>query len=367
MALIYALSSILAFLLTFYFNGLIRKFAYQRKIFAPLRQRDIHLGATPRLGGAAIVLGLVITLVVIYLLNPNFLNFTNQFRAGIDRHFLGILIGVVLLMIVGIYDDLRDLSPGKQLFWQFIAAGIIVASGIGINFIRSPWGILPLDQWTWHLFTLSGYSYTITLWSDLFTVVWLILMMNVINWLDGLDGLAAGISIIAGIMLFVLTFMIHDVTAVAILAIVFVGSVGGFLPWNWHPAKMFMGSAGSNTIGYILGILAIVSGGKLAISLLVLGLPVFDAILVAVSRIIKGKSPFKADRSHLHHRLLKAGFTVQKTVILLYLITFIFGILGLIDANAQAKLVLLVWAAAVLVLIVAITLILEKINGKKIQ
>lgn len=362
---IYLFSALSALVISFFLTGFIRHFAIKKKILSKLRERDMHTRPVPRLGGIAIGTSLVIVLFAVGMLYPDVLQFISEDRLGIDRYLLGIILGSILITLVGVRDDLNDLTPGKQLFWQFVAAGIIIASGIGIDFIRSPWGLIYLNQWTWQLITIGSYTYSITLWSDLFTIVWLIVMMNVINWLDGLDGLAAGVTGIAAVMLFILSLIIGGNPATAILAIVLAGSIFGFLPWNFNPAKIFMGSAGSYLLGFILGVLAIVSGGKLATAILVLGLPVFDAIWVALRRIISGNSPFKGDRRHLHHRLVDAGFSVKQSVILIYLIAFVFGILALVDANAQAKLVLLIWVMAVLVILGATTFVLEKKNGKK--
>lgn len=362
---IYAISFLFALAISFSFTGYIRDWSTRKRIVAYPRQRDLHSKPVPRLGGIAISLGLVIAIILIYTLFQANFRFTDQVRLGVDRHVLGIIVGSIVITLVGIYDDLKDLKPAKQFFWQFIAAVIIVASGIGINFIRSPWGVLPLDQWTWHIFTFSDYTYTVTFWSDLFTIFWLIIIMNVVNWLDGLDGLAAGVTGISAIVLFILSIILGNNMATAILAIILAGSIFGFLPWNWNPAKIFMGSTGSYLIGYILGVLAIVSGGKLATAIIVLGLPIFDALWVVVRRLISKKSPFSSDRRHLHHRLIDAGFSVKKTVTTLYFIALVFGLLALVDTGADVKFVLIIWVLATLVIIGATSLALEKKNGKK--
>lgn len=364
--IIYIISFLIALAISFSATGYIRDLATRLKILAIPRERDLHSKPVPRLGGIAIGLGLVIGILLIYLLFPNDFRFTSQIRLGLDRQILGIIIGSIVITLVGIYDDLKDLKPAKQFFWQFVAAALIVASGIGIDFIRSPWDMLSLDQWTWNIFTFHNYTYTITFWSDVFTIVWLIVIMNVVNWLDGLDGLAAGVTGISAIVLFILSLILGNNMATAILAIILAGSIIGFLPWNWSPAKIFMGSAGSYLIGYILGVLAIISGGKLATAIIVLGLPIFDALWVVIRRLLSKKSPFYSDRRHLHHRLIDAGFSVKKTVGILYLIALVFGLLAIIDTGARAKFVLIIWALATLVIIGATSLVLEKKNGKPI-
>lgn len=363
---IYTTAFLAALFISFLATGFIKNLATRLKIIAIPRKRDIHQKPTPRLGGLAISITFIVILVVAYLLYPSALNFTNETRFGLDRHLLGIVIGSIIITLVGVWDDIFDLKPVKQLFWQFVAAIAVVAAGMGINFIRSPWGPLPLDQWTFNLFSLGQYTYTITFWSDLFTIVWLILIINVTNWLDGLDGLAAGVSGIAALTLFILSLLVGNNIATATLAIILAGSIFGFLPWNWNPAKIFMGSAGSYLLGYILGVIAIISGGKMATAIIVLGLPVFDAFWVASRRIISGKSPFLADRRHLHHRLIGAGLSVKKSVAILYAVAIVFGILALLDANASAKLVLIIWTVAVLVILGTMTMALEKKNGKHI-
>lgn len=363
---IYIIAFLVALFISFLATGYIKNFAARLKILAFPRNRDLHSKPVPRLGGVAIGFGFIFVIILIYLAFPTDFRFTNQIRLGLDRQILGILIGSIVITLVGIYDDLKDLKPAKQFFWQFVATAIIVASGIGINFIRSPWGVLPLDQWTWHIFTFNDYSYTITFWSDLFTICWLVIIMNVVNWLDGLDGLAAGVTSISAVVLFILSLILGNNAATAILAIILAGSILGFLPWNFNPAKIFMGSAGSYLIGYILGILAIVSGGKLATAIIVLGLPIFDALWVVARRVISKKSPFASDRRHLHHRLIDAGFSIRNTVLILYLIALIFGILAIVDTGAEAKFVLIIWVVATLTIIGATTFVLEKKNGKLI-
>ena len=365
MFLIYLLIIFFAGLLAFLLTGFVRNLAIKKQILSVPRERDVHQKPIPRLGGVAIAGTIIVTLLVVNLFNPQLLNFTAESRFGFDRHLLGVIVGMIIITLIGVWDDLTDLKPRWQFLLQFLAASVIIASGIGIDYIRSPWGLIPLNQWHWPLFTIGNYSTSITLWSDLFTMVWLVIIMNVINWLDGLDGLATGISGIAAFMLFVLSLLIGDHTATTILALIVAGAAFGFLPWNWHPAKIFMGSSGSYGLGFVLAVLAIISGGKLATAILVLGLPVFDAIWVASKRIFAGRSPLSADRSHLHHRLIDSGLSVRKSVGLLYVIALIFGILALIDSDAQAKLVLILWVVAVLVILGALTILLEKRNGKK--
>jgi len=338
--------------LTFALTGVLRRVSIRRGIVAKPRERDIHTKPTPRLGGVAMIVSFIVVFAAAQILSPRILWFTDELRLGLDRQALGLMAGMVVLLLFGIWDDVRSLTPRQQFLGQFLAASCVIASGIGIDFITNPFGppgsVISLQQVTIPLFPIGTHVATITLWSDLFTLFWLIAVMNTMNWFDGLDGLAGGVSAIAALLLAVLSVMVGSPVGIIAMLVILFGSLLGFLPWNWFPAKIFMGTAGSTFLGFVLGAAAIISGGKIATALLVLGVPVLDALWVIGYRIAHRRPVAQADRSHIHHRLIDAGLSVPLAVLLLYLLAALFGGMALLYNDSAMKL----WLAVLLVVTV---------------
>jgi UDP-GlcNAc:undecaprenyl-phosphate GlcNAc-1-phosphate transferase len=179
---------------------------------------------------------------------------------------------------------------------------------------------------------------------------WLVAIINVVNWLDGLDGLAAGVSAIAAIFIFIISILSGIAQPLtALVAIILAGSILGFLPYNFNPASIFMGDSGSQFLGYMLGILAIICGGKLATAGLVLGFPILDGFWVVSRRLLEGNSPFKADKKHLHHRLLSIGLSQRQVVLILYFLSIIFGLIAVL-AGSYDKF----WAGMILIFLMIV-------------
>jgi UDP-GlcNAc:undecaprenyl-phosphate GlcNAc-1-phosphate transferase len=291
--------------------------------------RRVHDRPTTRLGGLAIFLAFFAA-VGVSLLYPR--SDPNEMP-----RLLGLLIGCVVMFVVGIYDDHRELKSVPQLTAQLVAAIIAVAFGVSILEIPNPFGgALPFQEW----------------FAMLFTLFWLMGMVNTINWLDGIDGLAAGVTVIAGSVLFIHTFRLEQLS-ISLLALALIGAALGFLLFNFSPAQIFMGSAGANVLGFALGVLSIIGGAKVATALLVLGIPILDVAWQIISRLRAGRSPFVADRGHLHHRLLDLGLSQRAIVILYYTFTAFFGVLALVLPSGAYKLIALViiGAGALLVLV----------------
>ncbi|EKD79262.1 MAG: hypothetical protein ACD_41C00125G0009 [uncultured bacterium] len=236
-------------------------------------------------------------------------------------------------MIGGLIDDLKNLSPKRQLIFPVLACLIIVASGIGIEYISNPFGgVWSLDQYQWTIWQKQGVPYQLTLWADLFTVGWLMVSMYTTKLLDGLDGLVAGIGTIGAtiIGLLSLTAVVMQ-PETAVVAFIFAGACFGFLLWNFSPAKIYLGEGGALLVGFMLGILAIMSGSKIATALLILGLPMLDLLAVVLRRVfIEHKSPFTGDLFHLHYQLRDKGWNDRQIVLAYYAITAGFGISTLI-------------------------------------
>lgn len=341
----YYLASLSAFGLSLVLTAIFSRYARRRRLFtAPIRERDVHTQPVPRIGGAAIVASFLAVIVAIQLFWPDLLSLGNQQIFGIDRNLFGVILGILILAIVNLADDFKDLPWGVKLIFQIVAALIVAAFGIKIQWFTNPFG----DP-----FLLGSLDW-------LFVVIWLVGLSNIINWLDGINGLAGGVSAIALAILFFLSVSPSVAqTENALIAAVGFGAVIGFLPFNIVRAKAFLGDTGSVFLGFLIGVIAIVSGGKIATAFLALAIPFLDGIVVVVTRLIHHQSPFAADKRHLHHRLLALGFKPWQIVGLFYLISLLFGLFAL-NSQALGKFYLALLALIVMGLFVVI----YSISGK---
>ena len=314
----------------------VRRFAIKVGAVDQPGGRRVHQSPTPRLGGIAITASILLVIVGTVLLAPDQLHFVDQTVAGVDRNLVGVIVGIIILLATGIWDDLHDLNPWLKLGLQTLAALAVVAFGVQIKWISNP---------------LGGLNIIIGSWTYLLVPLWLLLMMNVMNWFDGLDGLTSGLSVIAAV---IIVFLSLEPTvnqpATAWLAAIVAGAALGFLPWNWFPAKIFMGDSGSMVLGFLLGVFAIISGAKFATAALVLGIPILDAVWVIGRRILTGQNPMQADRKHLHHRFLDAGFHPRTAVLTLYAIAAAFGTIALRSGTA-GKVHALGWLMGLMVIL----------------
>lgn len=312
-------------------------------------QRKQHRQVTPLLGGLAVIAAANIVWLVLLAAGQ----FTGtEFPA---KYVIGLIAASGFLAVGGFLDDRLKLKPGPQLFWPVAAILAVGLAGIGVAFITNPFGgLMYLDQLNWDLWTNDeGVAYQVTLWADLFTFVWLLGAMYTTKILDGLDGLVSGVGVIGALIIFLLTQQpFVDQPAVGLIALSLVGAAGGFLIFNWSPAKIFLGESGSLFIGFVLGVLSIISGGKIATALLILGLPILDLAWVIFRRAtIRHASPFTtADRSHLHFRLLDAGLSVRQSVGLLYAITIMFG-LSTLFVSGPMKVLTLAGTVVIMILL----------------
>lgn len=316
------------------------------------RARDVHKKPVPRIGGVAIFLSYILVSLFLYL----FVYEKTLLSSDFTHHLIGIWLGGLLISGTMLLDDIIGLRAYKKLGIQIAVALVVIASGIGIDSLSNPFGpTLNLNSVYIPLFTYGGIVYHFSLWSDLLTMVWLVGMMNVINFVDGVDGLAGGISAIAALTIFQLSLLIGQPNT-AMVAVILAGSVLGFLVWNFPPAKIFMGDCGSMFLGFMLGVLPLISGGKLATVFLVLGFPIVDGILVAVGRIARGKNPLTTpDKTHLHHRLLGAGFSQRQAILLIYILAIAFGWVAL-RASSLGKIVAsLILCALIAIFILTLT------------
>jgi UDP-N-acetylmuramyl pentapeptide phosphotransferase/UDP-N-acetylglucosamine-1-phosphate transferase len=343
--LILTVAGSVAFLVSFVLTPLIRRFALKRGLVVPPAPRRVHKIPTPRIGGIAIFIGFL--LAVLSGLAVSFL--VNHFWRSDDLwRIVLVLIGATFIAVISAIDDLRPLSAGLRLVCHFLAAFLLVIpqlinpdgrSGIIIDIFNNPFG---------GVIDLRG----IPILAITLTLFWIVGMMNTVNWADGLDGLAGGIIFLGASLLFLENLLGGrnsglQITS-SIIALALAASVAGFMPFNWHPAKIFMGDCGAMFLGYVLAVIAIIDGAKVATALLVMGLPILDAIWVVVSRIRNGRGAGVADKSHLHHRLLELGYTQRQIVIFYYIVVLAFGLTGIFIQHTWAK----IFALTIMVLII---------------
>lgn len=305
--------------------------------------RKQHTTPMVRLGGVGIVLGFSVALAITWA----FGGFAELAPAK-DQLIWTTLAGSVCFFLVGLADDLFALSPFPRLAIQLAVAMAVWSQGVRIGTIELPaFGeastVLQLPDWL----SLIG------------TVIWLVGITNAINWLDGLDGLAAGVSGIAAIGLLSVSFSL-DQAAAGLLAAALAGACLGFLRHNFNPARIFMGDGGSYFLGFALAAVSIVGPAKgitsvsLLLPLLILSLPLADMSAVIFGRVSQGRSPFYPDRRHLHHRLLRAGFSHRRTVVLIYAFTQWLAALALVVAQAELRFLWLALATAILIGVVVV-------------
>ena len=289
--------------------------AKKYKLFDPLNEKKIHKKDVARFGGVGIIVSFLIGMFV-------------SGELVFDSLKWGIVISALIILFFGIFDDLKNASWKKQMFVQVFVALLMIYAGLMVDYIANPFGgaEFRLDGVSGQIF---GFSFSV--FGSLFVLLWIVGLMNAMNWLDGLDGLSGGVGFIGAMTMFFLsTSSLVNQPPLGILAIIFAGAVLGFLVFNFNPAKIFMGTSGSMFLGFILAVLAIFSGGKIATAFLVLGFPILDTAFVIISRIRNGNSPFRGDMRHFHYRLLYAGWSHKKVVLFIYSICIAFGLSALV-------------------------------------
>lgn len=337
--------STMAFLAALFLTPAVAAFARATgAVDRPEEERKKHHRIVPLLGGLAIFAPLA---VVLPLFIEQGVFDGSLFNPPIPtRAIVGLLAGGAILMIGGYLDDRYRLKPAVQFLFPLAAALTAVAAGIHIPYVRSPLGgdILSFEA------ARIAVPFGSFLWpADPLTVLWLLVLMYTTKFLDGLDGLVTGLTGIAAIVIFFVALRPEvGQTATAILAMVIAGAFVGFLPWNWSPARVFLGEGGSLFAGFAIGVLAVISGSKVATTLLVLGIPLIDLIGVILQRMAHRLPPTRGDRRHLHFRLVDAGLSVPTAVLSLYAIALVFGLVGLF-AQTRTKAV----AFAMLVVLMA--------------
>ena len=340
-AIAFLLAFIVAFMATPYTIKIAQKIG---AVDVPKDQRRMHKKAMPKFGGPAVILGFLVS--VTYLLIVMSMEGTISL-AGTEnygRQLLGMFLGILVISITCIFDDILTIKPLVKLTGQVLAAIIAVSFGVRIESID--FGFINTSE--------LGEAVSIIV-----TVIWIVGVTNAINLIDGLDGLASGISVISSVSLLVIFVLNGSPTIAIILITALAGALVGFLPFNFAPAKTFIGDTGSNFLGYTISIIAILGVAKtytlavIILPLIVLGLPIFDTLWAIVRRLIKGKSIkaiFKADKGHLHHRLVSRGFSQKQAVLVLYGISATFGIFAVILLDSG------IWKALSFLLMVVVAI-----------
>ncbi len=296
---------LIGLIITYISTPLIRRFAIKLEAVDQPGKRRINSRPVPNLGGIAIYLGF--TAAVLFGSPPT-----------TDR--TGILLGGSLIMLIGVIDDIYELRPSIKLFGQILAAVVLVLSGISIEFISNPFA----DS----MIYLGIFAIPVT-------IIWIVGVTNTVNLIDGLDGLAAGVSIIAAITLFVVSLQEAQFIT-AILTAALAGSALGFLRFNFYPARIFMGDGGAMMIGYILASVSIIGALKSAaamtlfVPVLALGIPIFDTAFAIIRRVYYKKPIARADHGHLHHRLLALGWNHKQSVLIVYIMSTVLGAVAIV-------------------------------------
>lgn len=313
------LMGVAAAVVTFGFSFLVLRFSLKYKLYPAIRERDVHTRPTPRMGGVAMFLGILVTFVV-----ASFIPFFNVVFAQ-PGPVIAIMGAALLIVIVGVIDDIYDLDWTIKLAAQLGVAGIVAWQGVQIL-------SLPIAG-------LTVGSPTVSFIMTIFAIV---LVMNAVNFIDGLDGLVAGVALISNGVFLIYSYLLARETSpsnyfnlASLIAAVLVGACAGFLPFNWHRARLFMGDAGSMLVGLLMAVGAIAVTGQIdpgalgksqllpaflpiILPFAILLLPLADFTLAVLRRLSAGKSPFSADRKHLHHRLLDMGHSHMQAVLILY-------------------------------------------------
>lgn len=318
-----------SFITAFITTPFVKKIALRIKAVDKPDSRKIHKYSMPRMGGLSIIAGFIAGLLI---LKPG------------SVFLPSVLLGALVIVFTGILDDKYNLSPFAKLVGQIIAAIIVVSSGLTIGKITLPF---------------AGPIY-LGLLDYPVTIFWIVGITNAINLIDGLDGLAAGVSTIALSSILVMA-VLHNQTVVVMLCVIIIGSVLGFLPFNFYPAKIFMGDTGALFLGYMISIVSMLGLFKnialfsFVIPVIILAIPIFDTFFAIIRRIVNGQKITSPDKQHLHYRLLEMGFSHRATVLIIYGISMCFGVAAIIFSEGT------LWTSLI---IIVLTLLIVQIGAE---
>jgi len=307
-----------ALIVTYLSTPYVKKLAVKAGVLDAPDHRKVHNTPIPRMGGLAIYFGFVLAILA---------------SMPVSREILGILLGGTMILIIGLIDDVKPLSAKTKLLGQILAASVLVLFNVSIQWLSNPFGgIIYLDYLAIPI-----------------TILWVVSLTNTINLIDGLDGLAAGVSTIASITILLVALQ-QGFGLVAIMSAALAGSALGFLQHNFNPAKIFMGDTGSMFLGYMLAAISILGTVKsaatiaLIVPIVALGLPIMDTAFAIIRRYTSGQPIFKPDKGHLHHRLLAIGLSQKQAVLLMYIISTLLGVsaIALTSVNITAAIFIII-------------------------
>jgi len=334
----FILPFVLTFILTVLLIFVIKFFTSKFKIDQRKSKRHIHRKNILRFGGVAMILAFNLAII-----------FNSDLVLTVP--LFGAMLASVIILIVGVWDDLREIFWKTQLFYQVAVAIIIFIFGVRIYYVTNPLngGVINID---------TGFM---IIFSIMLVIFWVVLMINSMNWLDGIDGLSGGVTLIGAITIFCLS-LYPDVNQppVAILAMILAGSALGFLIFNFYPSMILAGTSGSMFMGFALAFLAIFAGTKIATALLVMALPMVDFIWVIGERIKNKKAIFTPDSNHLHHKLMKIGWSQRKIALYYYILTAIIASIALNTRIIGKSLTLIITA---IIMVSALIIINKKLNS----
>jgi UDP-GlcNAc:undecaprenyl-phosphate GlcNAc-1-phosphate transferase len=349
----YLITFVLAFIVAFSATPIVRKLAFKLgAVDVPKDDRRMHKKPIALMGGAAIIIGFIVALAF------DLVSTSNLLKPG--RELLGLLTGIAFIALLGVLDDIITLGSKTKLLFQLAAAiSVVLISGTRIIVLTNP-------------FVQSGSTVLSPYISYPLTILWIVGITNAINLIDGLDGLAAGVASISSLSLFFVSMLSTGDPVIAVYTAVITaalsGSTLGFLPFNFNPAKIFMGETGSAFLGFTLGVVSIQGTLKsytaiaIAIPLLVLGLPLFDTLFAIIRRLGTGKPIMQADRGHLHHRLIDMGMSQRQSVVTMYIASGALGLCAIVlaDRGAISAIILLL---AVSIFVIGGARYMSDING----
>ncbi|MBM2810230.1 MAG: glycosyl transferase family 4 [Chloroflexi bacterium] len=309
------------------------------------RRGEVQRHSVPRTGGYGVWCAFWLTILVSFIIAPPDLE-----RLSADNwRLVGVLLGAIALLPLAAVDDLRRLGPGPQIVGQAVAATIPVLFGLRMEEIATPWGIVGLPD-----------ALAIG-----FAILWIVSMINAINLIDSMDGLAGGITSVASLVLFVRTLWFGQ-ASIAVLPLALCGASFGFLVRNWHPSRVFLGSSGALFLGYMLGVITLVGGAKIGTAFLVLAVPILDVAWVAYRRVSQGRSPFRGgDAEHLPHRLRLLGMSDPAIVLSLYGVCAAIGA-AVLFMHSTAPTIEKAYLGAVVVLgVLALLAVVARVSTRK--
>jgi len=333
MMIVFAL--IFSFIITYLITPLVVKFALKFNLVDDAIKRfhpaHTHTGVVPRAGGLSVYIGIILTILIYVELTPV---------------VIGIIISTTLLLISGLMDDKKDINPYFRLTINCIAVLIIILSGVKVSYISNPLnsGVINLDTEIINI-QFIGRIIEIPIWSSFIAFLWILWNVNSIGWSAGVEGQMPGFVAIAAFTIGILSLRFHIFDPAqkisTILSFIVAGSFAGFLPWNFYPQKIMPGYSGKTIAGLFLGVLSILSYGKVGTALLVLGIPMLDATYTLIRRLSQGNSPVWADRYHLHHLLIDRGWGKRRIALFYWVVSAILGWVSLTVTRQQKIFVML--------------------------